>query len=149
MNIATRPILLVEDESNDIVLVQRAFARANILNPLEIVRDGDEAVDYLGGTGSYGDRQQHPFPSIVLLDLKLPRRPGLDVLRWTRDRPGLKRMPIIILTSSRQNTEIDRAYELGANSFLVKPVTFEDLLNLIKVLKAYWLTLNEYPAISP
>jgi CheY-like chemotaxis protein len=142
---ADPPILLVEDDANDVVLIKRAFDRAAILNPLAIVRHGDDAVAYLEGTGGFSDRDQFPYPVIVLLDLKLPRRSGLEVLQWVKERPRLKRIPIVVLTSSKNDADVDRAYELGANSYIVKPVSFDSLIELVRSLQLYWLLLNERP----
>jgi CheY-like chemotaxis protein len=145
MNVTNQPILLVEDDENDIMLLQRAFRRAAIINPLQVVRHGDDAVAYLEGTGAFADRALHPLPVLMLLDLKLPRRTGLEVLRWVKERTGLKRIPIVVLTSSKNDDDVNRAYELGANSYVVKPVSFETLLELVKSLELYWLVLNERP----
>jgi CheY-like chemotaxis protein len=145
MNVTNQPILLVEDDENDIMLLQRAFRRAAIINPLQVVRHGDDAVAYLEGTGEFADRALHPLPVLMLLDLKLPRRTGLEVLRWVKERTGLKRIPIVVLTSSKNDDDVNRAYELGANSYVVKPVSFETLLELVKSLELYWLVLNERP----
>jgi CheY-like chemotaxis protein len=144
----SEPILLVEDDENDVLLLQRAFRRAGIMNPLQIVRHGDDAVAYLEGSGEFADRSTHPFPVFMLLDLKLPRRTGLEVLEWVKERTGLKRIPIVVLTSSKNDDDIDRAYELGANSYVVKPVSFETLIELAKSLELYWLVLNERPNVS-
>jgi CheY-like chemotaxis protein len=149
VHVTRQPVLLVEDDENDVLFVQRAFRRAGILNPLAIARNGDDAVDYLGGTGSFTDRSLHPLPVFVLLDLKMPRRTGLEVLAWVKERPGLKRIPIVVLTSSKNDSDVNRAYELGANSYLVKPVSFEGLIDLVKSLQLYWLVLNERPAVEP
>jgi CheY-like chemotaxis protein len=140
-----KPILLVEDDENDVLLFQRAFSRAGLVNPLQVVRHGDDAVAYIEGTGEFADRDAHPLPVLVLLDLKLPRRTGLEVLQWVKERSGLKRIPIVVLTSSKNDEDINRAYELGANSYVVKPVSFETLLELVKSLELYWLVLNERP----
>jgi CheY-like chemotaxis protein len=148
MNVKHQPILLVEDDENDVLLIQRAFKRAAFVNPLQVVRHGDDAVAYLGGTGSFADRQQYPYPVFVLLDLKLPRRSGLEVLEWVKERAGLKRIPIVVLTSSKHDDDINRAYELGANSYIVKPVAFDTLLDLVKSLELYWLVLNERPQVT-
>jgi CheY-like chemotaxis protein len=147
MSLTTQPILLVEDDENDVMLLQRAFRRAAIVNPLQIVRHGDDAVAYLEGTGEFADRDLHPLPVLMLLDLKLPRRTGLEVLQWVKERAGLKRIPIIVLTSSKNDDDVNRAYELGANSYVVKPVSFETLLELVKSLELYWLVLNERPNV--
>jgi CheY-like chemotaxis protein len=148
MNVSNQPILLVEDDENDIMLLQRAFRRAAIINPLQVVRHGDDAVAYLEGTGEFADRVLHPLPVLMLLDLKLPRRTGLEVLQWVKERAGVKKIPIIVLTSSKNDDDVNRAYELGANSYVVKPVSFETLLELVKSLELYWLVLNERPNVS-
>lgn len=147
MNVSNQPVLLVEDDENDILFVQRAFKQAGILNPIVVARHGDDAVDYLGGTGAFADRDRHPLPVFVLLDLKLPRRTGLEVLQWVKERAGVKRIPIVVLTSSKHDSDVNRAYELGANSYLVKPVSFQGLIELVKTLQLYWLVLNERPAL--
>jgi len=148
MNVTDQPILLVEDDENDVMLLQRAFRRAAIVNPLQVVRHGDDAVAYLEGTGEFADRRLHPLPVLMLLDLKLPRRTGLEVLQWVKERDGVKKIPIIVLTSSKNDDDVNRAYELGANSYVVKPVSFETLLELVKSLELYWLVLNERPNVS-
>jgi CheY-like chemotaxis protein len=145
MTVGTAPILLVEDDENDVILLQRAFRTAGMVNPLRVVRHGDDAVAYLEGTGEFADREAHPFPVFMLLDLKLPRRTGLEVLAWVKERTGVRRLPIVVLTSSKNDEDINRAYELGANSYVVKPVSFETLLELVKSLELYWLILNERP----
>ena len=141
-------VLLVEDNMDDVILIERAFEKARIVNPLDVVGDGDEAMDYLGGRGKYSDRARYPLPAFVLLDLKLPRRSGLDVLTWMRAEPCIKRIPVVVLTSSRESFDVDRAYELGVNSYLCKPVAFDVLLEMIKTLNVYWLVLNERPDLS-
>ena len=148
MNVAQRPVLLVEDDENDVLFVERAFKRAAILNPLRVLRHGDAAVDYLGGVGEFEDRDAHPLPVFVLLDLKMPRRTGLEVLEWVKGQPVVRRIPIVVLTSSRNDADINRAYELGANSYLVKPVSFEGLIDLVKSLRLYWPVLNERPNVA-
>lgn len=147
MSLGHPPILLVEDDENDMLFVLRAFHKSAILNPLQVCRDGDSAVAYLEGTGEYADRARFPLPVFILLDLKLPRRSGLEVLRWVKERPLLKRIPVVVLTSSRDDLDVDRAYELGANSYIMKPVSFETLLELVKSLQLYWLVLNEHPNV--
>jgi CheY-like chemotaxis protein len=140
-------VLLVEDDDNDVVLVQRAFRRASVANPVAIARDGDQAVAYLDGKGEFADREKHPLPVVILLDLKLPRRSGLEVLEWMRGVEWIRRIPVVILTSSRESVDVNKAYDLGANSYLVKPVTFKNLLELITQLNLYWLVLNEGPEV--
>jgi CheY-like chemotaxis protein len=141
-------ILLVEDSPDDVLLVRRAFQKAGIENPIVAVENGDDALAYLDGTGLYADRQKYPLPTLMLLDLKLPRRSGLEVLAWVRRHSGIKRLPVIVLTSSRDEDDINRAYDLGANSYLVKPVAFDDLLRLVRSLEGYWLSLNVRPDVS-
>jgi CheY-like chemotaxis protein len=146
----TNTILLVEDDRNDILLIERAFRQANLVNvSLQIVTDGDAAVFYLNGQGEYSDRQRYPLPVVMLLDLKLPRRSGHEVLAWLRQQPEIKRLPVIILTSSRENTDVNWAYDLGANSYLVKPIGLAALVEVAKSLKMYWLLLNQPPVVQP
>jgi CheY-like chemotaxis protein len=147
MTPAGQAILLVEDDPNDVLLIRRAFTKARILNQIQTVSDGDQAVAYLNGDGPFADRNAHPLPVLVLLDLKLPRRSGLEVLEWVRAQEGLKRLPIVVLTSSKEAADVNRAYDLGANSYLVKPVGFDTLLELVKSLEVYWLILNQKPDV--
>ncbi len=142
-------ILLVEDDPDDVFLIQRAFRGANLANPMRVLNDGEEAIAYLEGRGDYADRTRHPLPMLMLLDLKLPRRSGLEVLEWRRTQPGLRRLPTVVLTSSRDHTDVNRAYDLGANSYLVKPVAFEALMDIVKTLNLYWLILNQPPGLEP
>jgi CheY-like chemotaxis protein len=148
MNFNGHSILLVEDDSNDILFVQRAFKRVNVENPIHIVRDGDAAISYLSGAGDYANRDQYPLPALILLDLKLPRRSGIEILAWIRQQPGLRRIPVVVLTSSRESIDLERSYDLGVNSYLVKPVKFEALSQMIEAIDSYWLQLNEYPPIQ-
>lgn len=138
-------ILLVEDDPNDILLTQRAFMQASLVNPLRIVRDGEEAINYLGGRDAYADRTRYPLPSLVLLDLKLPKKSGLEVLEFLRGQPSLKRTPVIVLTSSQESSDLQRAYALGANSYLQKPVGFDGLVDMVKAIGIYWVILNQGP----
>jgi CheY-like chemotaxis protein len=140
-------ILVVEDNADDVLLLQRAFKKAALQNPLHVVGDGQAAIDYLGGTAGYGDRERFPLPALVLLDLKLPRRTGHEVLDWIRAQPGLRRIPVAVLTTSRESPDINRAYDLGVNSYLAKPVDFDALLALVRTVQLYWITLNERPDI--
>lgn len=142
-------ILLAEDEVNDVFLMERAFRKAKLLNPLKVVSDGEEAIAYLNGDGRFADRREFPLPILVLLDLKLPRRTGLDVLEWIRSQNStLRRVPVVILTSSKQSVDVNRAYDLGANSYLVKPVDFDGLLSMVKALEMYWFVLCQKPDIQ-
>jgi CheY-like chemotaxis protein len=140
-------VLLVEDDPNDVLFVQRAFQLVNSAIELLTVEDGDAAVAYLSGSGSYRDRDRYPLPSLILLDLKLPRRSGVEVLRWLKAQNNFKRIPVVILTSSRERLDVDLAYDLGVNSYLVKPVSFDALAEMIAALHTYWLRLNEYPSV--
>jgi CheY-like chemotaxis protein len=141
-------ILHVEDDPNDVLLLERAFRKANVATLLQVVSDGDEAVSYLSGENTYASRSRYPVPALVLLDLKLPRKSGLEVLAWMRGQPLLKRLPVVMLTSSRHPLDINRAYDLGANSYLVKPVGFDALVTMVKQLHEYWLSLNEKPSAA-
>jgi len=138
-------ILLVEDDPNDVLLIRRAFRKSDVVNPIQVVGDGEEAIAYLSGRGPYADRERYPLPVLLLLDLKLPRKSGFEVLEWLRQQPGLKRLPVAVLTSSAETPDINRAYDLGANSYLVKPVRFEGLLRMVQTLNLYWLIINEKP----
>lgn len=141
-------ILLAEDDANDVLLIKRAFSRSRIVNPIACVGNGEETVAYLKGEGPYADRGQHPLPLLLLLDLKLPRLSGHEVLQWLRGQRLLKRLPVVVLTSSRESADINRAYELGANSYLVKPVASEEFSALMRHLQMYWLMLSEHPDIG-
>jgi CheY-like chemotaxis protein len=138
-------ILLVEDDANDVLLLQRAFQKAGLRDTLRVVRDGEQAIQYLSGQGPYANRERHPLPFLVLLDLKMPGLDGFEVLQWARAEPDLKRLLIVVLTSSHLQSDVDRAYELGANSYLVKPVEFSEMVNLIQRFEAYWTELNRIP----
>ena len=138
-------LLVVEDEDDDVALLKRAFRKVGLVNPVSYVADGEAAIDYLSAEGQYADREAHPLPGLILLDLKLPRKSGLDVLAWRSGRSDIRRVPVVVLTSSRQNSDLQRAYDLGANSYLVKPVEFDDLLAMVEALKLYWIAFNERP----
>jgi CheY-like chemotaxis protein len=135
---ANFPILLVEDDPNDVWLVKHAFQSANISNPLRIVSDGQEAIDYLKGNGAYGDRGAFPLPRLVLLDLKMPRLNGFDVIAWMRRHYPWKLTPIIILSSSALPQDVNRAYELGANAYMVKPADYRALERLFRTIADFW-----------
>jgi CheY-like chemotaxis protein len=142
------PVLLVEDDPNDVLLVRRAFRKAGIDAELHVLGDGATAIEYLGGIGPYADRTRYPMPALVLLDLKLPRRSGHEVLAWLRQQPAIRRVPVTVLTSSRESADLNRAYDLGVNSYLVKPVAFDALLELVRLVRLYWLGLNERPDLQ-
>lgn len=138
-------ILLAKDNEDYALLLQRAIQTARIAASLQIVHDGKAAVDYLAGAEPYTDRIKHPFPKLVLLDLKMPRLDGFGVLNAVRQRLGLTQLPVIVLTHSDNPADIKRAYELGATSYFRKPDTLEGLDEMIHVLHAYWLKFNHFP----
>ncbi len=144
MNVQTAAptLLLVEDSADDVLFVRRALAKIGCSLHLAVAEDGEQAVRYLRGEGEYADRAVHPLPNVVLLDWKLPRMSGIEVLEWIRQQSSLRNMPVIVLTSSRQQENIDRAYRACANSYLQKPVAFDDLTALMKKICEYWLDLN-------
>jgi len=140
-------ILWVEDDADDVVLIGHAIHKAGLDRPM-LVRDGGEAVAYLSGTSPFSDRSAYPIPSLILLDLKLPKMSGFEVLRWLRGIPELRRIPVIMFTSSNQKTDIDRAYDLGANAYLLKSVDHQDLVGALQRLRDFWLDLNLNPTRS-
>ncbi len=140
-----RTILLVEDNPADVTLTIRALKRANIANELVVARDGVEALDYLFGTGEYSGRDVNDLPVIVLLDLKLPKIDGMEVLRRIRADKRTKLLPVVILTSSKEERDLINGYKLGANSYIRKPVDFDQFREAVRQLKLYWLVLNEPP----
>ena len=149
MKARPRTILLVEDNRDDVYLIRRAFKKAGLTNLLQVVNDGEAALAYLSGEDKYSDRERYPLPGLLLLDLKLPRKHGMEVLAWLRQQPSLKRLLVVILTSSQDLSDINKAYELGANSYLVKPVSFDALVDMVKTLNLYWMVLSEQPGIWP
>jgi CheY-like chemotaxis protein len=143
-----KPILYADDDVNDAFFMKRAFAQAGIPNPLVIVSDGQEAMDYLSNTGLYADKASYPTPCLILIDINMPKESGIDVLRWLRTQPGIQVLPVIVVSSSTQDTDIQRAYFYGANSYLTKPGTPNELLALVKELGKYWLNINRTPQAS-
>lgn len=148
MTLSDPTILVVEDNPTDVMLIRRAFEKSKLANPVHVVGDGDAAVDYLSGEGTYADRERFPLPILMLLDLKLPKRSGLEVLQWLRMQETLKRIPVVVLTSSQQDRDVNAAYDIGVNSYLVKPVEFDGLLQMLKTVNMYWLMLNERPRFN-
>ena len=141
----TRTILLVEDNPDDVMLTRRAFKKSNIANDLVVVTDGQEAMDYLFATGPYSGRDPEELPEVVLLDLKLPKIDGLEVLRRMRAHEHTRLLPVVILTSSKEEQDMASGYALGANSYVRKPVDFIEFTEAVKTLGLYWLVLNQAP----
>ena len=135
-------ILLVEDNPDDVFFMQRAFKATAIENPLQVAVDGQEAIDYLAGAGKFADRNAFPLPCLMLLDLKLPRKTGHEVLKWIRDRPDLATLIVIALTTSRETKDITDAYRLCVNAYLVKPTSPAELANIMTKIRDFWIDLN-------
>ncbi len=141
-------ILLVEDNKMDVALTLDAFREAHLINKIQVAHNGEEALQYLFGEGEFADRKAYPMPSIVLLDLKMPGIDGFEVLRRIKSTDEIKRIPVIILTSSKEEGDRALGYDYGANSYLVKPVSFEGFLEVVKKVLDYWITLNVEPPIN-
>jgi len=140
-----RLILLVEDNDDDVELTLRALRRNRVANRVDVVRDGAEALEYLFATGGYAGRDVRDTPNLVLMDLKLPKVGGLEVLERLRSDPRTRRLPVVILTSSNVESDLARSYDLGANSYIRKPVDFTQFMEAVNQLGLYWLVLNEAP----
>jgi len=138
-------ILLVEDDEADIFLLRRAFRNARIANPLIEVRDGQAAIQYLSGEGDYTDRARYPIPFLILLDLRLPKLSGFEVIAWMRDQPQLANLIVVVLTASDHVPDVTKARDLGANSYLVKPGNFQELVEMVRRIKGRWLLLDRLP----
>jgi two-component system response regulator len=145
MNEENKTILLVEDNPDDVALTMRAFKRSHLMNPLVVVRDGVEALDFLFARGAYANRATAPLPTLVILDLKLPKLDGLGVLKTLRADARTALLPTVILTSSKEEQDVVASYSFGANSYVRKPVDFIEFVEAVKVLGLYWLALNEIP----
>jgi len=141
-------ILLAEDEEDYVLLIRRAFAQAKIPNPMHVVWNGQEAIAYLKGEGKYANREEYPLPDLFLLDLKMPRVNGFEVLKWVRSQPGLAPLRVLVLTSSEEIRDVNEAYKLGANSFLVKPLDFQDFAQLSRLIQEFWLKASKAPETS-
>jgi len=140
-------VLLVDDSENDVVLMRIVFERAGFVQPLQRAFDGNEAIAYLRGDGRYGDRAQFPLPTVMLLDLNMPRKNGFEVLEWIRRQPALERLHVYVLTASSRPEDIERAYHLGANSYLVKPGNLDGLQDMAQCLCA-WLKLSQFAPLE-
>jgi CheY-like chemotaxis protein len=137
-----RTILLVEDNEDDVFIMQTAWGKAAVPNPLQVVTDGDEAVSYLGGEDQYADRQKYPLPVVIFLDLNMPRKNGFEVLQWLRREPALKRIVVAILSASSRGEDVARAFDCGANAYLVKPSKVEALIQMLQA----WHCLAQFSA---
>jgi CheY-like chemotaxis protein len=140
-------ILLVEDNPDDVLLTKRAFKKSNILNELVVASDGVEALDYLFGTGTYEGRDLSIMPVLILLDLRLPKLDGIEVLRRIRDNERTKLIPVVVLTTSKEQKDLLESYSLGANSYIRKPVDFDQFVQAVRQLGLYWVLLNEPPPV--
>ncbi len=138
-------ILLAEDDDNDVLLIRRTLEKSRISNPLQVVCDGEEVLGYLAGEGHFADRQSHPFPVLMLLDLKLPKKSGFEIIEAVRRHPQWCSLPIVAFVSSKGHPDIERARNLGANACLVKPPTFEALVEVLKSLDAQWAIVGKRP----
>ena len=143
----TVEILLVEDNPNDVELALHALKKNNIANRIEVVRDGAEALEFIFATGAYASRSIEHAPKVILLDLKLPKVDGLEVLRQIKADPRTRAIPVVVLTSSREERDIVESYNLGVNSYIVKPVDFEQFTESVRQLGMYWLLLNQPPLL--
>ncbi len=141
-------ILIGEDRDDDVLLIRHSLKRAHVFNPIQVVGNGEEVIAYLKGEGKFANRDEFPLPTLLLLDLKMPRTDGFQVLQWIRRQTTLKALRVIVLTSSADIRDVNRAYQLGANSFLVKPMDFENFVEMGKFLNDYWLRTDQEPAIS-
>lgn len=141
-------ILIAEDNEDHAFLLRRALKKGAVLNPVFVVTDGEEAIAYLKGEGKFCDRYEYPLPGLLLLDLKMPKKDGFEVLQWIRQQPGLRRLRIVVLTTSDNPDDIDRAYDLGANSFMVKPLEKQQFLEVTTAIKGYWLWMSAAPQLQ-
>ncbi|GJM40193.1 MAG: response regulator [Ardenticatenaceae bacterium] len=139
-------VLLVEDNKHDVRFVKRAWTQNNITNPLKVVPNGQACLDYLLHQGNYTDKQANPLPGLILLDIRMPVMDGIECLRRLKEIPQLRRIPVVMLTTSKEEEDLIRGYELGCNSFIQKPVDFERLSDAVRIINLYW-TLSELPPI--
>ena len=142
-----KTILLVDDSENDRLLMRAAFKKAGFDSPPREVQNGEQAIDYLKGEGAHSDRDRFPLPTVMLLDLNMPMKNGFEVLAWLRVQPGLRRLTVVVITASMRVEDVERAFDLGANSFLVKPSAIEDLVSMIRCLHD-WVQINQFPPLS-
>ena len=142
-------ILVAEDNEHDAFFLKRAFLKAGINAPIEVVADGEQAIKYLGGRQPFSEQPGFTAPKLLMLDLKMPVVDGFAVLEWLRQQPGLKQLPVLIFTSSGEPEDVDRAHELGANGYTVKPSGAEDLAEVVQCIERYWLRRHCYPSCRP
>ncbi len=136
---ATSPVLYVEDEENDVLFVRMGLERAGLHHPLQVATNGKQAIDYLAGNGHFANREQYPLPSLVLLDLNLPIRSGFEVLQWLRQQPQFQSLPVVVFTASSQESDREKARQMGANAFITKPANMFNLQELLKRIESHWL----------
>lgn len=141
-------ILVADDNEDDVFILKRALKSAGVESPLIVVENGQEAVDYLIGTGNYADRREFPLPCLLLLDVKMPYLTGLQVAKWVRQESNLSTLPVLFLTSSNSASDIDQAYRCGANAYLVKPPSLAGFTEMLESVKEFWLTQNQFPPDS-
>jgi CheY-like chemotaxis protein len=141
----THPILIAEDNEDHVLLLRRALQKGEFLDPVFVAKNGEETIAYLNGDGKYANRHEYPLPVLLLLDLKMPGKNGFEVLEWIRQQPGLKRLRIVVLTTWDAPQDVNRAYELGANAFMVKPFKKDQYVQLIDAIKGYWLSMSAAP----
>ena len=141
-------VLIAEDSENDLLMLRRAFRQASILAPMQHVSDGEQVIAYLKGEGKFGRRDEFPLPDVLLLDLKMPRKNGFEVLEWLRTQPSLRELRVVVLTTSEELRDVNRAYALGAASFLTKPLNFVEFKDTIQAMYNYWMALNRRPRIE-
>lgn len=139
-------ILLVEDDDDEIHLMRKALTKGGLGNPLQIISHGGEVIPYFEGKGAYADRNLYPLPGLMFLDLKLPGISGLYLLAWIKGNPEFRHIPVVVFTSSDDPDDLRRAYQFGANSYLIKPVAFEEFVDMIRVTGTYWITMNSTPS---
>ena len=139
-----RNVLLVEDDENDVFFFKRAMKLAGWTDPVQVVQDGQQAIEYLKGTGNFASREEFPIPALVLLDLKMPFLSGLEVLKWIRTESDFKQLPVVMFTSSKEEIDLEQAYQLGANAYVVKPAGSDELLEVVKAIWAFWMKHNQF-----
>jgi CheY-like chemotaxis protein len=148
-SVNNQPVVLVaEDRDDDLFMLRRSFQQLGFETPVQYVRDGDETIAYLAGEGKFANRIEYPLPDLLLLDLKMPRKNGFDVLEWIQGQPELDALRVVVLTTSDDIFEVNRAYKLGASSFLTKPFNFTEFRDIVQAVHNYWLNLNRAPAVE-